>query len=91
MCARYSLIMKDMVFVKATTQAHDEGKSFGKWINEKLEKWANEEGKDIVKQCIICAQKPSYNIKVNGVHNYLCKVHGGIFQNAGYTIGGIIE
>ena len=84
--ARYSLIMKDTTFIKCMEAAQEQGLSFGKWINQKLDEWSRVNGREFHKMCVICANKPIGGIKVNGVSNYLCNAHAMIFENAGYQV-----
>ena len=81
---RYNLIVRDKTYLKLMQYGAEEGKSFGKLVNEILDNWALTEGKDVVKMCVICGNKVAAGIKVNGVGNWLCEAHAEIFEHAGY-------
>jgi len=85
---RYQLIIKEETFIKLAMEASKQGKSFGKFVNEILNSYADklEHGVagDMGPQavCIVCGAPAKFQGFGKGQQKlYVCPLHKGIVKN----------
>ena len=74
--AKYSLILKDSTFVKLLKDAGDKGLTFGRYVNDCLNKLAEDPKEKGACGCFVCGEKPK--IEVHGFNAepiFLCAQH----------------
>ena len=88
---RYQLIVKEETFIKLAMEASKQGKSFGKFVNEILNRYAERlqhgEAGDVGPQavCIVCGAKAKFMGHGKGQQKlFVCPLHKNLLKDLSY-------